>query len=357
MALRAALFLTCVVTATADAAAASSGAAASTSGAAQTHETKAEMKAERRQHELDARQDQIQAGRKDVHKALASMSDRATHLAALAKDGNQINLLADKIEHRIEPTLSQQQRKATEEHYQKQLDNIRDQDMSAAGAEQAVAGFEASAKKDLNTLNDADRQDARSLDREFSKARRDAHLEVREAAKSSRQALRSMGSATGLEMLMERAGKGERDYDRAEDDLGHEKDTYEDQIDNLQDRMDDTVEDIYSHVHEMVQDKAHSMHEARHARTDQHNKVMVAAADGLKMSGSLARVEDKLTKVEAAQKSAAAKAASSDLFAVSSSTNTVCMALLAVGLAVSLVMHAQQRRSMSRIINQPELLA
>jgi hypothetical protein len=349
MALRAALFLAYVATATADASQAVTHAAPAKSEAHK--ETKGDKK-------LQARQGQIEAGRKDVEKGLASMANRHNHLDALAKNDKQIDQLASEIELRVQPALSNQQRKAAEDEYDQQLGNIRNQNMSAPDAQQAVAGYEAAVETNLNLLQDADRKDARSLRQEFSKARRDAHGEVRDMAKSTRKSLHKMGSATGLEMAMQHADKSEHDYDSAEDQLQSEKDTYSDRVDNLHDSLDDTLEDIYSKVNDRVAAKADALEEDARSRRSQLHDALAEAAQTLKLSGSLGRVEKKLHFLEqSVQKNSGfseEKLTAEESFLVG--TNTVCMALIAAGILGSLFMHGRQRAG-SRTILQAGLLA
>jgi len=210
----------------------------------------------------------------------------------------------------------------------------------------------------LNTLSDADHKDARNLRREFKNARREAHSEVNLMAKSTRKSLHQMGSPTSLEMAMQHADKSERDYDSAEDGLQHEKDKYSDQVDSLHDQIDDTLEDIYSKVDDRVEAKAAALEDDARSRKSQAHQAVAEAAQTMKMTGSLSRVEDKLNRLETAVKKTA-KASQEELISSAGlvRTNTVCMALIAAGLAASLVMHAMQRRTESRTIRQPELLA
>merc|ERR1711904_127083 len=184
------------------------------------------------------------------------MADRHAHLKVLANNSKQLDQLSSEIELRVQPTLSGKQRKSLEDDYELNMNNIRQQNMSAADAQQAVAGYEAAVEQNLNALSDADHKDARNLRRALTKERSAAHSEVNLMAKATKKSLRAMGSPTGLEMAMEDADKTERAYDSAEDELQHEKDKYSDRVDSLHDQIDDTLEDIYSKVDDRIEAKA-----------------------------------------------------------------------------------------------------
>lgn len=344
MALRAALFVALVASAAADAAPAKSDA----------HETKAQ-KAEKR---LQAREDRARSGRKEVDKGLAEMAKRHAHLIALANNSKQLDELSSEIELRVQPTLSSKQRKSLEDDYELNMNNILQQNMSAADAQQAVASYEAAVEKNLNTLSDADRKDARSLRREFSKARSAAHSEVNLMAKATKKSLRQMGSPTGLEMAMQDAGKSERAYDSAEDELQHEKDKYSDQVDSLHDQIDDTLEDIYSKVDDRVEKKANALEDDARSRKAQAHQALAEAAQTMKLSGSMSRVEEKLNRLQTTvQKNSDASQEQLVSSAALARANAVCIAVIAAGLAASLVMHVMQRRTGFTTIRQPSLLA
>jgi len=348
MALRAALFLALVASATADA---NHGAAHAAPAKSEAHETKADKR-------LQAREDRVQSGRKDVEKGLANMADRHAHLKVLANNSKQLDQLSSEIELRVQPTLSDKQRQSLQDDYELNMNNILQQNMSAADAQQAVASYEAAVEKISNTLSDADRKDARSLRREFSKARSAAHSEVNLMAKATKKSLRQMGSPTGLEMAMQDADKSERDYDSAEDELQHEKDKYSDQVDSLHDQIDDTLEDIYSRVDDRVETKANALEDDARSRKAQAHQALAEAAQTMKLSGSMSRVEEKLNRLQTTvQKNSDASQEQLVSSAALARVNTVCMAVIAAGLAASLVMHVMQRRTGFTTIRQPSLLA
>lgn len=343
--LRAALFFTCIGSVTADAAVATKAAPKQK----ETHQQKEDNK-------LQSREDQIKAGRKEVHNAMASMADHQTRLVALSKDDKQIDAISSEIVSRVNPTLTHAQKKDLEADYNQQLSTIKQVNISQSGGERLVAEHEAAAEKDLNTLRDASRKDAKNLRKEFSSARRDAHTEVRQFSKNSRSALSLMGSPTGLEMAMEKDGKG--GYDHAENLLQHEKDTLADKVDGLHDSMDDLIDEIYSKVYDRVDAKADTLEEEASTRTTQRRQALRDAKQTLQMQGSLSRVEDKLHRLE--KQMTASKQASQEELASSPATvrtNTICTALIVAGLAASLVMHAMQRRAESRTIIQPDSFA
>jgi hypothetical protein len=344
MALRAALFVALVASAAADAAPAKSDA----------HETKAQ-KAEKR---LQAREDRARSGRKEVDKGLAEMAKRHAHLIALANNSKQLDELSSEIELRVQPTLSSKQRKSLEDDYELNMNNIRQQNMSAADAQQAVAGYETAVNQNLNALSDADHKDARNLRRALSKERSAAHSEVNLMAKATKKSLRAMGSPTGLEMAMQHADKTEHEYDSAEDDLQHQKDKLSDQVDSLHDQIDDSLEDVYSKVDDRVQARANDLEDDARSRKAQAHQALAEVAQTMKLSGSMSRVEEKLNRLETTiQKNSHASQEELVSSAVLVRTNTVCMALIAAGLAASLVMHTMQRRTESTSIRQPWLLA
>jgi hypothetical protein len=279
-------------------------------------------------------------GRQAVAKQLANMANRHSHLLALSNDTTQLDQLADEINRRVTPSLSDSDRKSIEDDFNSQLSNMKNTDMSTSGAKQTFAGYEATALKDLDKLRDADRTDVRSFRREFSQARRQAYSEVSDMAKQARKSLRTMGTAWHMEKLMERAGKSERVYDHAEDHLQTEEDHSLDHIIHMHDHMEGTLDKIYSQVEDRVDQKTDALERDARSHRGQLREELASAKEKFhdqvnNSEKQQALIESSVTQVK---------------------TNTACMVLLAVGLAGSLVMNAMQRREKSRSINQQTLL-
>lgn len=278
----------------------------------------------------------------------------------MSKNNGQLDSLASSIQSGVQPTFTEQHRKKMELHYEGLLEQLKDLGKNGTvvdeAARQKAAQEERSAEKDLRDLRDADHSDARNLRRDFSKMRREAHDQVRDLARASRKALHMMGSATSLEEDMDKAHR--KGYDHAEHNLEDEKDKMWDDVDMLHDQMDDVIENIYSKVHDRLETKINALEEDAAVRRQQRRKALMQAADTLKMSGSMSRVEEKLHFLERAMLSS--QQSQEELASpVWIRTNTICTALISVFLVVSLVVHAMQRRSEPRCTNlsQPVLLA
>jgi hypothetical protein len=306
---------------------------------------------------LQALESNVNQSRKDFRQSLSKMAAKHAELSSTSKNSSKLDELAGEVESRVTLKLDSKSRKALEQDYDKQVRSIRTQNASDAKALQTVAAAEAAAEKDLNMLRDADREDARNLRTEFSKARRDAHGMVRDLARSGRNSLHLI-SPTGVEEAMEKADKSEKSYDRAEDRLESEKDRYMDQVDSLHDQMDDLVEDVYGKVHERLEARLDALEQDEAARREQRRQTLREAAETLRMSGSLSRVEEKLHRLESKMQGQSEELAGSSRYMMG--TNAVCTFVIAIGLVVSLVMNVIERRQhaarsrLSMPINQPE---
>lgn len=281
---------------------------------------------------LQRRRARIEAGHVATQKAIANMAAKRQDLINLAADSTKLDHMTSKIEARVQDSMSHADREKLENEYSAKISQIKSYNMSDAGAKKAVKKLQEDAKHDAEKLRSADKEHVRALHREFVKARRAEQDNARALQRKAREAVRSMGSATKLELTEENAGVAERTYDHDEDQLQDMQDKLSDQVSDAGDDLSDAVDSVFDKVHERVEarsttleeqmdteDRARrsQMREARMMQEESDSEVLAAVSDGPR-------------------------------------TNTICATLVVAGVMVSLWMFAMRKSSE---IRQPELLA